>query len=199
MRFLMDFAPKMRPGIIKKPTFWRLRGRWFSRSFFGWYFGWFLQAKTFKNHRKNNGFEAFSTFRKSTKKYSKIDQKLARNHQNPWKTPSHNYVDFRQRFLEIFYRFWLLFDLQFRIIFETLPLQKMKVFLLGVPRVTFWRFWAILSAFWVICDDFWRIFGWLWMVLGCFFVTNFFGKLLSLRGVTRDKYRRNEAGQNRDP
>ena len=70
----------MKPRIIKKSTFWQLWGRWFSRSYFGRYFGCFLHAETFKNHAKNNGFEAFLTFRKSAKKYSKIDQKLAQNH-----------------------------------------------------------------------------------------------------------------------
>ena len=67
-RFLMDFASKMEPKIIKKTYvchFWRCS---FPRLYFGWYFGWSWHAKTFKNHSKTLCFWAFSTSWKSDKK-----------------------------------------------------------------------------------------------------------------------------------
>ena len=70
----------------------------------GWFF-WFLHAKTFKLHTKNNGFQAFPTFWKSSKKYSKILPKYLKNHKNQWKTPSRNHIDFRQRFFGFFLDF----------------------------------------------------------------------------------------------
>ena len=81
--FCVNLAPKMKPRIIKKSTFWQLWGRWFSRSYFGRYFGCFLHAETFKNHTKNNGFEALVTFRKNCKKvlqnWSKMSSKSFKN------------------------------------------------------------------------------------------------------------------------
>ena len=170
MGVLLDFPPQTRPKIIKQTAFCNFWKRSFSRSYFGRYFGCILHAKTFKNHTKNNGFEAFSIFWKSHKKYSKIEQKYHRKSPKSMKITLPKSLCFSVMIFWIFSWFLLDLGLHFETILVFWSLQNRFVGGHGSKMVSkrpFGVIWgrsgvdlgSIWKRFWKVWGDFSKILG----------------------------------------
>ena len=107
-------------------------------------FLWFLHAKTFENHSKNNGCEAFPSFWKTSKKHLKINPKWAGKSPKSMKNTLPKSIRFCYYIFWDCYSIWAPFWLHWRIIL----VSKSILFPHESPMHLFYRLLSILDLIW---------------------------------------------------